>query len=88
MQLIPTPIAPDLQAAANEIQTIVQSGQAVGLGVVVVLRGGHYFVDAFGSMVRNPGPSKGFVLDLIDCLAEIGRKRKAAQTTFYGAACD
>lgn len=81
MQLIPTPIQPDLQAAGEDIHSIIKSGQAVGLGVVVVLRGGHYFVDAFGSMVRNPGPARGFVLDLLDCLGEIGKQRKNSNTT-------
>lgn len=81
MQLVPTPIPPDIRQAGRDLYELSESGEIVGLGVVVVLKGGRYFVDAFGSMVRNPGPARGFVLDLMDCLGEIGRQRRDHNTT-------
>lgn len=81
MLLVPTPIPPDIKEAANDIHALAHAGELQGLGVVVVLKGGRYFVDAFGSMVRNPGPARGYVLDLLDCLGEIGKQRKNSNTT-------
>lgn len=81
MQLVPTPIPPDIREAASDIFALSEAGELTGLGVVVVLKGGRYFVDAFGSMVRNPGPARGYVLDLLDCLGEIGKQRKNSNTT-------
>jgi hypothetical protein len=81
MQLVPTPIPPDIRQAGRDIYELAESGELTGLGVVVVLKGGRYFVDAFGTMVRNPGPARGFVLDLLDCLGEIGRQRRGRDTT-------
>lgn len=81
MQLVPTPIAPDLRAAASDIQEGVQSGEITGLGIVVIARGGRFFVDAFGSVARNPHASQGFTMELIHCLHEIGQRKKNTNTT-------
>lgn len=81
MQLVPTPISPDLKTAGADIQQGIESGEIVGLGVVVIVKGGRFFVDAFGSMVRNPYASRGFVAELSDCLHEIGQRKKSVNTT-------
>lgn len=81
MQLVPTPIPPDLRAAGNDIAEGIASGDITGLGVVVILRGGRFFVDAFGTVARNPHASRGFVAELSDCLHEIGQRKKNTNTT-------
>ncbi len=81
MQLVPTPMAPDLRQAAADIQEGVNSGEFVGLGIVVIQRGGRFFVDAFGAVARNPHASRGFVAELSDCLHEIGQRKKNTNTT-------
>jgi hypothetical protein len=79
--LISTPIASDMERACEEILEGVRAGQVTGLGVVVVVKGRRFFVDALGSMVRHPHESRGFVAELDDCLREIGRKRRDTNTT-------
>lgn len=81
MQLVPTPIAPDLRQAAADIHEGIQSGEITGLGVVVIVRGGRFFVDCFGSVARNPHASQGFAMELIHCLHEIGQRKKNTNTT-------
>jgi hypothetical protein len=81
MQLVPTPMAPDLRQAAADIQEGIENGEFVGLGVVVIQRGGRFFVDAFGAVARNPHASQGFTMELIHCLHEIGQRRKNTNTT-------
>jgi hypothetical protein len=81
MQLVPTPIAPDLRQAGQDLHEGIQSGEITGLGIVVIVKGGRFFVDAFGSMVRNPYASRGFVAELSDCLHEIGQRKKNTNTT-------
>lgn len=81
MQLIHTPIQPDLRQAALDLQEGIESGQITGLGVVVVMRGRRFFVDCFGSLVREPHAARGYVAALDDCLREIGHKRKDTNTT-------
>jgi hypothetical protein len=81
MQLVSTPIAPDLRAAGQDIHEGIQSGEITGLGVVVVVKGGRFFVDAFGAVARNPHASQGFAMELVHCLHEIGQRKKANNTT-------
>jgi hypothetical protein len=79
--LISTPIASDMERACEELLDGVRSGHVTGLGVVVVVKGRRFFVDALGSMVRHPHESRGFVAELDDCLREIARKRRDTDTT-------
>ncbi len=81
MQLIHTPIQPDLEHAVQDIAEGVAGGAIIGLGVVVQLRGGKFFVDVFGRMVKEPHNARGWVASLDDCLREIGHGRKDAATT-------
>jgi hypothetical protein len=81
MQLVPTPMAPDLRQAAADIQEGIDTGEFIGLGVVVIQRGGRFFVDAFGAVARNPHASQGFAMELIHCLHEIGQRKKNTNTT-------
>ncbi|SHN40550.1 hypothetical protein [Rhizobacter sp. OV335] len=81
MQLVPTPIPPDLRQAGIDIHEGIQSGQITGLGVVVIVRGGRFFVDAFGAVERNPHASQGYTMELIHCLHAIGERKKNTDTT-------
>ncbi len=81
MQLVPTPIANDLRQAAADINEGVESGEITGIGIVAIVRGGRFFVDAFGSVARNPHAAQGFAMELIHCLHEIGRRKKNTNTT-------
>ena len=81
MQLVPTLVPPDLLAAANDIVTGVESGNIIGLGVVVQLRGGMFFVDVLGRMTRDPHSARGWVQSLDDCLRVIGDERRGRKTT-------
>jgi hypothetical protein len=51
------------------------------LGVVAITRGRRFFVDVFGSMVRDPHAARGYVAELDDCLREIGHQRRNTNTT-------
>lgn len=79
--LIHTPLHPDLARVASDINDGVQAREIVGLGVVVMLRGNRFFVDAFGSMTRDPHAARGYVAALDDCLREIGARKKDTHTT-------
>ena len=81
MQLIPTPIPADLKQAAQDIHDGVSNGHITGLGIIVITRGRRFFVDAFGSIVRDPHAARGYVLSLDDCLREIGSHRRDRTTT-------
>lgn len=81
MQLVPTPIPPDLNQAAVDLSDGVKSGEIVGLGVIVQLRGGNFFVDVFGRMVRQPWDARGWLRSLDDCLRELGEERRHRDTT-------
>lgn len=81
MQLVSTPIQPDLAQAAADLAEGIQSGEVIGLGVIVQLRGGRFFVDVFGRMVREPHSARGWLLSLDDCLREIGERKKNTDTT-------
>lgn len=81
MQLVPTPIAPDLRAAGADLFEGIESGEITGIGVVALVRGGRFFVDAFGSVARNPHAAQGFAMELIHCLHEIGQRKKNTNTT-------
>lgn len=80
MQLLPNPISQDLLDACHDLVEGVKSGDITGLGVVVVLRGRRFFVDALGSLAKNPHPARGYVAALDDCLREIAH-RKGNNTT-------
>lgn len=81
MQLVPTPIPPDLKQAGADIFEGIRTGYITGLGVVVITRGGRFFVDAFGSVERNPHASQGYTMELIHCLHAIGERKKNTNTT-------
>lgn len=81
LHLVSSPIQPALQKCVDDLSEGVATGAIIGLGVVVVLRGRRFFVDAFGSMVRTPHESRGLVAELDDCLRELGRKRRDTHTT-------
>jgi hypothetical protein len=81
MHLVPTPVQPDLLRAAEDIREGVTTGEIIGLGVIVQLRGGRFFVDVFGRMLREPHSARGWVLSLDDCLREIAQRKKDTNTT-------
>ena len=76
MQLIHTPIPPDLKEAVEDLRAGIDAGLIIGLAVVVVMRDRRFFVDAFGSLVTDPHAARGYVACLDDCLKDIGRQRK------------
>jgi hypothetical protein len=80
-QLIQTPIDHNLERACEELLDGIRSGQVTGLGIVVMIKGRRFFVDALGAMVSSPHESRGLVAELDDCLREIGRKRRDTNTT-------
>ncbi len=79
-QLIPTPIPSDLHQAAKDIADGVSSGAITGLGLVVLTRGRRFFVDAFGTMARDPHAARGYVAALDDHLREMGRRHDPGPT--------
>lgn len=81
MQLVHTPSPPDLRQFAADLQEGVESGDVTGIGAIVVLKGRRFYVDVFGSMVRDPYGARGYVAELDDCLREIGKRRKNTNTT-------
>jgi hypothetical protein len=81
VQLVSTPIPPDLENAGQQLSEGIGSGEIIGLGVIVQLRGGKFFVDVFGRMVKEPHNARGWVRSLDDCLREIGQARKGSTTT-------
>jgi hypothetical protein len=81
VQLVQTPIPPDLRAASRDIADGIESGQIVGLGIVVMLKNRRFFVDAFGTLVRDPHAARGYVRSLDDCLRAIGEGRTNSNTT-------
>jgi len=80
-QLVDTPIQPDLRQAAADISEGVASGLITGLGIVVMIKGRRFFVDAFGTLVKDSHAGRGYVAELDDCLREIGHRRKNTNTT-------
>ncbi len=81
LHLVHSPAQADLRTFAQDLMDGVQAGEISGLGVVVMLRGRRFFVDAFGLMARNPYECIGLVGELEECLREIGRRRKDTNTT-------
>lgn len=81
LQLVPTPASPDLNRFAQDFQDSVRSGEVIGVGVVVMMRGRRFWVDVFGQMTRYPFESIGPVGELEQCLRELGRRRKDTNTT-------
>jgi hypothetical protein len=81
VQLIPTMIPSDLRQAAADIKDGVESGEITGLGLVVTLRGGRFFVDCFGRVAREPHHGRGLTLALDDCLREIAARKHGTSTT-------
>lgn len=81
LQLVHTPAAPDMQRFAEDLSTGVTSGDVIGLGVVVLLKGRRFFVDCFGQMERFPFENIGAVGELERCLRELGRQRTDTNTT-------
>lgn len=80
MHLVPNHHSPDLVEASKEIANGVESGDIIGLGVVVQLRGGKFFVDVLGRMIREPYSARGWLLALDDRLREIGEERRERPT--------
>lgn len=81
LQLVPTPAPPDLERFAQELPGAIESGDVVGLGVIVIMRGRRFWVDCFGQMARMPWENLGLVGELEHCLRELGRKRRDSNTT-------
>lgn len=81
MQLVQTPSPPDLRQFVADLAEGVEAGDITGMGAIVVLKGRRFFVDVFGSMARDPYAARGYVLELDDCLREIGKRRKNTNTT-------
>lgn len=81
MHLVQSAVHPGLLAAAQDIMEGVASGDIIGLGVVVQLRGGKFFVDALGRMVREPHNARGWVASLDDHLRRIADERNSFHTT-------
>ena len=80
-QIIHTPIQPDLRRAVEDLAEGVETGQIIGLGIVVLTKKRRFFVDAFGTLSSDPHAGRGYVASLDDCLQEIARKRHDTQTT-------
>lgn len=80
-QLVPNQISPGMLDACRDLVDGVESGQVVGIGIIVMLRRNRFFVDAFGELTRNPHAARGFVASLDDCLREMGRSKKDTNTT-------
>jgi hypothetical protein len=81
MELVHTPIQQDLLAACADLTEGVKAGHIIGLGVVVQLRGGKFFVDALGRMTKQPHSARGWLLSLDDCLRKMGDERREHGTT-------
>lgn len=81
MQQIHTVVPPELLKASEDILEGVKSGDITGLGVVVMLRGRRFFVDALGTIAKNPHPARGYVAALDDCLRELGNRKRDTNTT-------
>lgn len=79
--LVPNQISPGMLEACQDLVEGIESGQVVGLGIVVQLRRNRFFVDVFGDLLRNPHAARGFVASLDDCLREIGRQKRDTSTT-------
>ena len=80
MQLIHTPIQPDLKEATQDLAAGVDAGQIIGLGIIVVMRDRRFFVDCFGSLIHDPHAARGYVASLDDCLKDIGHRQKDVNT--------
>ena len=80
-QLVATPIQPDLHAAVRDLVEGVDTGEITGLGVIVTTRHRRFFVDAFGSLTRDPFAPRGYIASLDDCLRDIGQRRRERSTT-------
>jgi hypothetical protein len=76
VKLVPTPIPPDLMHAAVEIAEGVEKGAIIGMGVVVQLRGGKFYVDVLGRMTRDPHNARGWLRSLDDCLRTLGERER------------
>jgi hypothetical protein len=82
MRLIPTPLAPtDLRAGLEDLMQGVDSGHVIGLGLVVMVRGGDFFVDSLGLIRRRPHDARGWTHSLMDHFKELGEIRNHAATT-------
>lgn len=81
MELVQTPIQPDLLAGSKDIVEGIESGHIVGLAVVVQLRGGKFFVDVMGRMSKQPHSARGWVLALDDYLRDLAGQRNHRSTT-------
>jgi hypothetical protein len=81
IELIETPIPPDMEVAAENIVEGVRNGMIVGLGIVVVLKGRRFFVDAFGTLLREPHSGRGYVASLDDFLHDLGSHQRDRSTT-------
>lgn len=79
--LVPNPLHADMEHAVQDLQEGIRDGQIIGLGIVVLLKGRRFFVDALGAMVRFPHESRGFVAELDDCLRDLGRRSRDTNTT-------
>jgi hypothetical protein len=76
MRLVTPPAAsPDLKHALEHLAQGVESGEYIGLAVVVQVRGGRFWVDVFGRMIQHTHSARGWLRSLDECLADIGRRR-------------
>lgn len=80
-RLIDSPVPPDLLQTCEDLLDGVRTGAITGLGIVVLLRNRRFFVDALGTIAKNPYPARGYVAALDDCLREIGHRKKDTETT-------
>jgi hypothetical protein len=81
MELVSTPIQHDLLAGCQDLVEGVASGHIIGLGVVVQLRGGKFFVDAIGRITKQPHSARGWTMALVDHFGRIAEERNHHGTT-------
>jgi hypothetical protein len=80
--LIHSPVAPDLSAAGADIKQGIDAGRIKGIAVVVDLGRGRFFVDVFGTLVRDPHTARGWVASLDDCLRDLAHRHNESATTY------
>lgn len=67
--------------ACRELLAAAIQGQIIGLGLVVMLKRRRFMVDVCGEAERDPVFTRGALLDLDECLANIAKNKRDTNTT-------
>ena len=81
MKLVHDVISRNTQIAAQEILRCIDDGSALGLGFVLVLKGGRYMVNTAGWAAENPTEMRGMLCALDDELRNMVQGRAAWDET-------